>query len=123
NIKWQDGTPFTSDDLLFAFNTRNDPDLLTYRATSGRPDLMVAARAPDATTFVVHWSAVYAFADRGQALEPMPTHLVRDLYLRDKKGFENTSYWNDDFVGLGPYRLARWERGSQMVLDPFDDYF
>src|SRR5206468_843336 len=29
----------------------------------------------------------------------------------------------DSFVGTGPYRLTRWERGSQMEFRAFDRYY
>lgn len=32
-------------------------------------------------------------------------------------------YFNDNPVGTGPFRFVRWVRGSEVVLEPFEDYF
>jgi len=72
NVKWHDGAPFTSADLLFSFNVYKDPEVPT---ASGRAlGLMASATAPDPLTFVVHWSSPYVRADEGQALIPSLVH-------------------------------------------------
>jgi peptide/nickel transport system substrate-binding protein len=50
---------------------------------------------------------------------------VEDLYRAsdDKAAFVNSSYFRSQFVGLGPYRLDRWEEGSHLELSRFDDYY
>jgi peptide/nickel transport system substrate-binding protein len=123
NIKWHDGTPFNTEDIVFAFNARKDPALLTNRATTGRPDLMERVSAPDPLTLEIHWSAIYADANQGRSLEPMPRHILTNLYENDKEGFGNSSYWNTQFIGLGPYRIVNWERGSHVEMGRYDDYF
>ena len=49
-------------------------------------------------------------------------HLLEQLYLTDKASFVNSSRFTTDWIGLGPYKLARWEQGSHMELTRFDDY-
>src|SRR5205823_2484215 len=36
NVRWHDGTPFTSEDLLFSFGVYRDPDLPTAAASTVR---------------------------------------------------------------------------------------
>src|SRR4030095_13346754 len=31
-------------------------------------------------------------------------------------------YWNEQFVGTGPFRLRSWERGSHLLLDANEGY-
>ncbi|MEA2641594.1 MAG: peptide/nickel transport system substrate-binding protein [Chloroflexota bacterium] len=121
NVKWHDGTPFTSADLLFAFTVKKDPDIAW--SSLGRPDLMESATAPDPLTLVIHWSTPYFDADRGQDLVPLPQHLVGDLYASDKASLQFSPRFSTTFVGLGPYRLERWEAGAFMQFSRFDDYF
>src|SRR5207253_2814588 len=55
-VKWHDGTPFNSADLMFAFTLHKDPDLLdSYPAERAS---MQSAAAPDPLTFAVHWSSI-----------------------------------------------------------------
>jgi peptide/nickel transport system substrate-binding protein len=120
NVKWHDGTPFTSADLLFTLELRKDPDLC---CSSGRPDLIQSASAPDPYTLVVRWSGTFVDADQGQEFEPAPRHILEETYRTRKDTLINTPWLTTEFIGLGPYRLARWEQGSHMELARFDDYF
>ena len=121
NVKWQDGTPLTSADLLFSFQVYKDPEITNKRGL-GLP-LMESATAPDATTLVAHWSTTYVNANVGDEVLPMPRHLLEETYRSDKEAFVNSRYFTTEFVGLGPYRLTRWESGSFMEFARFDDYF
>jgi len=52
NIKWHDGAPFTSEDLMFAFRIFMDPEL----ATGGTQKRFIdSASAPMPDTFAMHW--------------------------------------------------------------------
>lgn len=54
----------------------------------------------------------------------LPRHILQDVYRAgDKTLFENSLYWRDEWVGLGPYRLTRWEAGSFIEAAAFDQYF
>lgn len=121
NVKWHDGAPFTAEDLLFTFNVYKDPDIPNSAgAVTGR---MTAASAPDPLTFTIHWLSVYVQADRALALTPVPRHLMQEAYRADKTGFVNSPRFTTEFVGLGPYRLVRWEGGVIMEFARFDDYY
>jgi peptide/nickel transport system substrate-binding protein len=122
NIKWQDGTPFTSADMLFTFKVMKDKDLPTPAA--GVLNLMDSATAPDPQTFIVHWSQPYVWANGAEGLDPLPKHLLEPLYEGgDKDAFVNSTYLTTEWVGLGPYKMDRWIQGSEMDLVQFDDYF
>ena len=120
-VQWHDGTPFTSADLLFSFQLHKDPDLI--HAYSAERKLMESATAPDPKTFVVHWSSILVTADQARALTPMPRHLLEELYRTDKAAFISSPRFTSEFVGLGPYKLTRWEPGSHLELSRFDGYW
>src|SRR5437588_4741329 len=61
NIKWHDGTPFTSDDLMFTFTAFMDPDLPSRYGEAIKA--MQSASAPDPLTFEVHWTRPNAQAN------------------------------------------------------------
>jgi len=121
NVKWHDGAPFSSEDMLFAFTVKKDPDMPW--PSLGRPELMASAAAPDPTTFTIHWSGAYVDADQLQDVEPLPRHLLEPTYRADKEAFLRSPWFTGEFIGLGPYRLARWEPGSHMEFARFDDYY
>jgi len=121
NVKWHDGRPFTSDDLLFGYTVKKDRDV-PWRST-GRPELMQRASTPDALTFEIRWSAPYFRANEAPDLEALPRHLLEDVYRDDKPNFVNSPRFTTEFIGLGPYKLERWQPGSHMEFSRFDDYF
>jgi peptide/nickel transport system substrate-binding protein len=121
-VRWQDGTPFTSGDMLFAFDVYKNP-ALPPMATAGTFRLMSAATAPDDATLIVHWTQIDVTAPEAAGFTPLPRHLLEDAYKGDKDAFVNSSRFRSDFVGLGPYRLVNWELGSFMEMARFDDYY
>jgi peptide/nickel transport system substrate-binding protein len=120
-IQWHDGTPFTSADLLFAFQVFKDPAIPNTVGTGLAQ--MESARAPDPQTLEIHWSSIYWAADTAPGLDPLPRHLLEDLYQRDKDGFLNSPLYTTGWVGLGPFKIAAWEPGSHLQLNRFDGYF
>jgi peptide/nickel transport system substrate-binding protein len=121
NVKWHDGAPFTAADLVFSLSVYKDSEL--PNRSRGAARFMQSASAPDPLTFVVQWSEVFAFADQATSLEPLPWHLLEEVYLNDKANFTNSPYLRAEFVGLGPYRLTKWEPGSHLEFSRFDDYY
>lgn len=120
-VTWHDGTAFTSADLLFSFRVHKDPTIPNLAGAGAQ--LMESARAADAHTLEVHWSSIYFAADEAPGLIPMPRHLLDDLYQRDKEGFINTPLFKTEWIGLGPFRLTKWEPGSHMQFERFDSYY
>jgi peptide/nickel transport system substrate-binding protein len=121
-IQWHDGTPFTSGDMLFTFKVKKDPAYPSI--DSGALALMESATAPDPQTFIVHWTRPFYQADQARGLDPLPEHILGDLYARgDSDAFVNSPYFTSKYVGLGPYRLAQWHQGSEMDFVRFDPYF
>jgi len=121
NIRWHDGQPFTSADLLFTFGASIDTEL--PKSALGGLRFMESASVVDTQTFVIHWSTTYVKADRDYGLASMPAHLLEDKYHQEGVELLNSPYFNNEFIGLGPYRLVRWEPGSHMEFTRFDDYF
>ena len=120
NVKWHDGTPFTTNDLLFTFEVFKDPDIAS---TIAQRALVESATAPDPTMFVVRWSKLYANADQAEGLQPLPRHLVEDLYRADREAFVRSPVLGTEFVGLGPYKLVTWQPGSHIEFARHDDYY
>src|SRR5437868_2146299 len=57
-------------------------------------------------------------------LYTMPAHLLEQSYTQGaKENFLSQTYFNKDYVGLGPFKVARWESGSHIDFAAFDKYF
>ncbi len=123
---WQDGTPFTAEDLVFTAAVGRDPELPLMRNSSLA--LVEGLSAPDPRTLVVAWKQPFIDADTLFAANgsvqhlPLPKHLLEASYRESKPAFESLPYWSADFVGLGPYRVQEWTFGSFLILQANDRF-
>jgi peptide/nickel transport system substrate-binding protein len=117
---WQDGTPFTADDLVFSIAVAQDPELPLLR-NSGLA-LVERVSAPDARTFVVEWKQPFIDADTvfsaNGAVQhlPLPRHLLEAALTENKAGYETLPYWSTEFMGLGPFKVQEWTFGQSLML-------
>ena len=111
NLAWHDGTPLSADDFVFAWNVYASPD---FGVANARPHVaMENVQAPDPHTVVITWNQAYPDAGTlNTNWTPLPRHLLEAALPQGRDAFLNQPYWTSGFIGLGPYRLERWEPGS-----------
>lgn len=122
-VRWHDGTEFTAKDLVLSWKLAND-----LRVPWSRPAYARRIReitTPDPYTLVMHWKETYPFAHRPEetVLDPVPAHLLDDVYAADVQALLNSPNWTQAFVGLGPYRIVSWVPGSHMELRAVEDHY
>jgi len=113
-VKWHDGEPFTSADVLFTYKLMIDPE--TPTAYAERYKQVEEAMAPDAYTFKVRYAEPLAPALASWAMGICPEHLLKDEDI-------STSELARNPVGTGPFRFVKWDPGEQIVLERNEDYF
>ncbi|HUH06426.1 MAG TPA: peptide ABC transporter substrate-binding protein [Egibacteraceae bacterium] len=116
---WSDGVPITAHDVLFTIETKLD-ERFDINSVAGFDliDLDATEVIDDKTIKVVFsepfapWRALFSTAD-GVIL---PRHAL--------EGEDFNTIWNDGIVGAdgepiasGPFKLASWTRGQQLVLE------
>lgn len=123
NARWHDGTPVTAEDFVFTATVGQDSETPVFRDQMYR--LIASVEAVDAQTLLIRWNAPFIYAEgmfNGTQTYPLPRHLLEASYSRDKANFTQLPFWNDEFVGTGPYRIKEWVRGSHLVLEANDGY-
>jgi len=123
DARWQDGQPFTADDVVFGWQLATDPDMPLIR--SGVLDQLDRVEAVDAHSVRMLWKSTYYHAlDLGvKELSPLPTHLLQDTYINNKSGLLNLPYWTTEYVHLGPFRLVDFGLGESLLFERFDAFF
>ncbi len=123
-IRWHDGVPLTAQDFVFAWSVYSRPEFGSAGSRSMRAIADVAAL--DERTIVVRYQQPYPSADdlSGQdGLPPLPRHLLEQpVRESDPAALAVSPFWTRDYVGLGPYRVERWEPGSYVEGVAFDQH-
>ena len=114
-VKWHDGAPFTSDDVMFTYQRMIDPRTPTAYGEDFKQ--VKRASAPDPHTFVVEYARPFAPALASWGMHVLPKHLL------EKYPDISKSPLNKKPVGTGPYRFVEWKTGEKVVFDASPDYF
>jgi peptide/nickel transport system substrate-binding protein len=121
---WHDGTPFSTEDLVFSVRVGQDRDLAIFHDISF--DSIDRVEAPDPRTLVARWKKPFIQADALFSTDaitmPFPRHVLERPYLDNKAALPQLPYWSAEYVGVGPYQLREWVRGSHLVLAADDRY-
>lgn len=108
NLKWADGEPLTSDDVLFTWQTVTDDN--TRSPYGADYKLVIKAEALDKDTFRVTYAKPYAPAlDSWSGLHILPKHLLHHQDI-------NTTTFARNPVGSHYYKLERWQSGERISL-------
>jgi peptide/nickel transport system substrate-binding protein len=122
-VRWHDGEPFTTQDLVFTLQVARDKELEVL--ADRMYDSIVAVDAADAQTILVRWASPRIDADTlftPDAAMPIPKHLLERVYLDDKSKLLEHAFWTEQFVGLGPFKVQEFARGSHLTLVANDAY-
>jgi peptide/nickel transport system substrate-binding protein len=113
-VKWHDGAPFTSRDVLYTYRVTIDPKTPTAYAEDFKQVKSIAA--PDDHTIRVTYGAPYAPALASWGNGILPAHLLEGKDIT-KSPLARAP------VGTGPYRFKEWVAGQKIVLESNHDYF
>ena len=112
-VKWQDGVLFTAKDVLFTYQKLIDP--ATKTPYSGDFKKVEDFKIIDDYTVKITYSEPFAPALASWGMPIMPAHLL--------KREEDFKKFSRQPIGTGPYRFVKWETGSQIILEAYDDYW
>lgn len=114
DVRWQDGEPFTSADVLFTYKALRDPAVATPYSDSLGP--LESVGAPDEYTVKVRYKEPFAPALEAWGMGIIPKHLLEGQDI-------NTTEFNRSPVGTGPFKMGEWVTGERITLVANDDYF
>ncbi len=116
-LKWTDGTPLTSKDVLFTYQYNYEHELASQAAAY---EEVVSAETPDDTTLIFTLKRPFpTFITKvGFWIRIIPQHIWEGIDDPD-------SYANDQLpnVVFGPYQMTEAQRGQFYVLESVDEFF
>jgi peptide/nickel transport system substrate-binding protein len=114
SVKWSDGAPFTADDVVFSIKAVLNP----ANDVTGRQgwDLIKSVDEPNKYTVVIHLTKPYSpfietfFSTAGANPCILPAHLLAK--------YPNINHvpYNAKPVGIGPFKVERWDRAQDVIL-------
>jgi peptide/nickel transport system substrate-binding protein len=120
-LVWQDGAPLTSDDVVFSWKLLSHPEIGEAKS---RPQVfMQEAVATDPQTVVIRWARPFRdAAEIGNDFPPFPKHILGDALDTQPEQISSRPFWTSEYVGLGPFKLSRWEPGAFIEASAFDKH-
>ncbi len=125
-IQWSDGSPFSSADVAFTFRAAYDPSTQSVFANTlrvgGKP---IAVETPDARTVRLTYAA--PFGPGISLLDILPILPKHKLEAALDAGTYAQAWTATtapaELVGLGPFRLERYEPGQRLVFERNPHYW
>lgn len=115
DVKWHDGTPFTSADVAFTWEAVKDEKFIA-ESKDGCEDVE-KIETPDDLTAVVHYNNVAPdFASTLFTFGILPKHALAGKDL-------NTDVYNEKPLGTGPYVVKEFKRGQHVLIERNADYW
>jgi peptide/nickel transport system substrate-binding protein len=118
DARWGDGTPVTTEDVLFAYEVgKNKMSGVTAQEVFRR---VIKIEVKDERTFTLYLNKL-TFDYAAQIFDPLPAHLEREAFADPSQYRTRTKYDTDPTnPGLydGPYRIAELSTGSYIALEP-----
>jgi len=116
DVKWQDGTPFTADDIVFSFQrAKNVPG--TVASYSGALRTVESTTAKDPQTVII----------KTNTPNPMLPLDIASIYIVSKHVGEKSK--TEDYnagravVGTGPYKFVSYSPGDRTVFERNPGYY
>jgi peptide/nickel transport system substrate-binding protein len=119
-VKWQDGAPFSADDVIYTYQQVNNPKNFVASTTGYDSTYIKGIDKKDDYTIVVHLARKWApfvnnFFTMGSTPYPiLPKHIL------SKYPDINKVPYNIIPVGTGPFKVVEYDKGSliKMVANP-----
>jgi peptide/nickel transport system substrate-binding protein len=128
SLVWHNGAALTADDWVFSHKLYATPELA---ASAGPVGLIDEVLAPDPRTVVIRWKRPFVGAGAIDSsgtgapanFPPLPRATLEAAFeTGSTDAVLNHPYWTREFIGLGPYRLQRWEPGSFLEATAFEQH-
>jgi peptide/nickel transport system substrate-binding protein len=113
-VKWHDGSPFTSRDVLYTYRVTVDPK--TPTAYSEAFKQVKSADALDPYTFRVSYAKPFAPALESWGMPVLPAHLLEGKDITKSPLIRHP-------IGTGPFIFKEWIPGTKVTLESNPEYW
>lgn len=116
NVKWQDGEPFTSEDVVFSYKTIMNPKVDAPQLRAYYQEIRDVKAIDDHTVKFTYARPYFLALEFCGGMPIVPKHVFAE-------GDFNTNPAGRSPVGTGPYKFLRWTTGREIVVEKNPDYW
>ena len=121
-LKWSDGQPLTSKDVLFTWQQQVDP--ANAPISRAGYDQITGVDTPDDSTAVLHFKALYPAWPTLFTVGPNTTGSILPAHMfTGQTGLEKNAEIHSPTVDAGPFMIKEWVAGDHMTLVPNPNYY
>jgi len=113
NIKFHDGEPLTAEDVVFTIESILDDNNASFL----KSDFTEVESIKEVSDYELEIKLKRPFTvllDK-MTMPILPKHVFEDVDMR-------TAEFNSHPIGAGPYMFDKWDRGSSLTLEAYDDF-
>jgi peptide/nickel transport system substrate-binding protein len=118
-VKWDDGVPFTAEDVKYTYDRIMDPKVDAAPARSYFTNIK-SCEVID--PYTVRFTATERYFKTLEVLGTFITVVPKHVFAVGNPNFNEHPYGRHP-IGTGPYKFVRWDTGSQIALERKDDYW
>ncbi len=115
-VKWHDGAPFTSADVVFSYKTIMDPKVDAPQLRSYYQEIRDVEAIDDYTVKFTYARPYFLALEFCGGMPIVPKHIFEN-------GDFNTNPAGRSPVGTGPFKFVKWTTGREVVLEKNPDYW
>jgi peptide/nickel transport system substrate-binding protein len=115
-IKWHDGTPFTSEDVVFSYKTIMNPKVDSPQLRSYFQEIRDVKALDELRVEFTYARPYFLALEFCGGMPIVPKHIFDN-------GDFNTNPAGRDPIGTGPYKFVKWSTGREIVLEKNADYW
>ena len=115
-VKWHDGVPFTTADIVFSYKTIMDPKVDAPQLRSYYQEIKDVRAIDDYTVRFTYARPYFLALEFCGGIPIVPRHIFEN-------GDFNTNPAGRKPVGTGPFKFLKWTTGSEIVLEKNNDYW
>jgi len=115
-VKWHDGAPFTSADIVFSYKTIMDPKVDAPQLRSYYQEIRDVEAIDDYTVKFTYARPYFLALEFCGGMPIVPKHIFEN-------GDFNTNPAGRKPVGTGPFKFVKWTTGREVVLEKNPDYW
>ena len=117
-VKWQDGMPFTAEDVKFSYDRIQDPKV---DAASSRLYFNNIKSCEVLDPFTVRFTATERYFKTLEVLG-LEGIVPQHAFAKGDPDFNRNEFGRAP-IGTGPYKFVRWDTGAQIVLERNPNYW